>query len=153
MSPDHLNDNPTLEVKLTYQLSLMKQAGLRITAPRRAIVQALLVSHGPFTAEELHKIITKKVCDLVTIYRCLASLEKAGLIKRCEFGDGTTRYELQETQSHHHHHVICRICKKIEVLNDCELQDIERFASNRGYTGVSHKLEFFGICSDCKKPT
>lgn len=129
----------------------MKKAQLRITEQRKAILHALIESHGPFTAEEIHQIITKKVCDLATVYRCLASLEKTGLIKRCDFGDSIARYELAtQNTPHHHHHVICKVCKKIEVLDDCELADLNRVPRKFGYTEVSHALEFFGICNDCK---
>ena len=126
----------------------LKKSGLKLTEPRKAILQALVENHGPYSAEEIHKLFTKKVCDQVTVYRCLTSLEKAGMIKRCEFGDGTARYEFFKKE--HHHHVICKECKKIEVLDDCELQEIDRFARKKGFTDVSHSLEFFGICSDCK---
>lgn len=130
-------------------LDNLRKSQLRVTESRVAILQALLEKHGPFTVEELHKSITKKVCDLATIYRSLGSLEKTGLIRRCEFGDGTARYELSEHENNHHHHVICRECKKIDVLDDCELQAIDRFAKKRGFTGITHSLEFFGVCSDC----
>ena len=128
----------------------LKKSHLKVTEPRKAVLQALSADHGPFTAEELHKRVTKRVCDLATIYRCLSSLEKAGLIKRCEFGDGAARYEITRQADQHHHHVICNECKKIEVLDDCELDGIDKFARKRGFSEVSHSLEFFGICSSCK---
>ena len=129
-------------------LSRVRHAGLKITTPRRVILKALVENHGPFTAEELHALLPKKGCDLVTVYRCLASLEETGLIRRCEFGDGSARYELAVTDDHHHH-VICRKCKRIEVLDDCELDEIDRFAERRGFSKVSHSLEFFGLCPRC----
>jgi len=145
-----LEHDPKEQYDLKSALEELKRARFRITEPRVAILQALIANHGPFTVEEIHKLVTKRVCDLVTIYRCLASIEKAGLIKRCEFGDGTARYELCEKKNHHHHHVICKSCKKIETLDDCELQEIDRFARKRGFAQVSHSLEFFGLCPACK---
>jgi Fur family ferric uptake transcriptional regulator len=128
----------------------MRKARLRVTEPRKAILHYLIEFHGPFTADEIHTGLTKPICDLVTIYRCLASLEKAGLIRRCDFGDGTARYELAAQNSHHHHHVICKECKKVKVLDDCQLADLNRVARKLGYSNVTHSLEFFGICPDCK---
>jgi Fur family ferric uptake transcriptional regulator len=129
----------------------IRRSQLRITEPRKAIVQALLRDHGPFTAEEIHHHISKKVCDLATIYRSLNSLEEAGFVKRCEFGDGSARYELADRSGdHHHHHIICKGCKKIEVLEDCELEEIDRFAKKRGFSDISHSLEFFGTCPQCR---
>jgi Fur family ferric uptake transcriptional regulator len=138
------------EGDLTLLLESLRKSKLRVTEPRVAILKALLEKHGPFTVEEIHRNVTKKVCDLATIYRSLGSLEKTGIIRRCEFGDGTARYELAAREDHHHHHLICKICKKIEVLDDCELEEIDRFALKRGYTQVSHSLEFFGVCPKCR---
>lgn len=130
----------------------MKNARLRVTKPRVAILRVFLEKHGPFTAEEIHIKATKEVCDLATIYRSLNSLEKATIIRRCEFGDGTARYELSERETqHHHHHVICKICKKIEILDDCKLHDIDFFPKKHGFLDVIHSLEFFGICPVCQK--
>lgn len=137
--------------ELLLVLSDLKKSKLKITAPRKAILQTLLENHGPFSAEEIHQKITKKICDLATVYRCLASLEKARLIRRCGFGDGATRYELSDRdKQHHHHHVICTECKRVEVLDDCQLGEIDRFARKRGFSGVTHNLEFFGVCPTCK---
>lgn len=136
---------------LSNLIDAIRKAKLRVTEPRIAILEALLENHGPFTVEEIHQRIPKKKCDLATIYRSLGSLENKGLIHRCEFGDGTARYELSARENRiHHHHVICRICKRIEVLDDCELQELDHFAKKRGFSSVSHSLEFFGICPLCQ---
>ena len=136
------------EILLQQILKGFRRSKLRITEPRKAILQVLIAHHGPYTAEELHKKFIKKICDLATVYRSVTSLEKAQIIRKCEFGDGSARYELAD--KHHHHHVICTSCKKIEVLDDCELNEIDRFARKRGFSGVSHSLEFFGTCPACK---
>jgi Fur family ferric uptake transcriptional regulator len=129
----------------------MKKAQLRVTEQRKAILHALMKHHGPFNAEEIHELITRNLCDLATVYRCLGSLEKAALIRRCDFGDGVGRYELNATGTHHHHHhVICRRCKKVEVLEDCEMPDLNKIPKKLGYSEISHSLEFFGVCRKCK---
>jgi Fe2+ or Zn2+ uptake regulation protein len=130
-------------------LGALKKSSLKLTGPRRAILEALVEKHGPFTAEEIHKNITRRVCDLATVYRSMSSLEEAGILRRCEFGDGTARYELAEAGAHHHH-VVCKSCKQIEIVDDQELEEIDRFARKKGYSDVSHVLEFFGICPNCR---
>jgi Fur family transcriptional regulator, ferric uptake regulator len=147
MSKKLLPKKPT---RLAGLLESLRNSGLRITEPRIGVLEALLNGHGPFTTEEIYSFVHEKNgCDLATIYRSLASLETAHLIKRCEFGDGTARYELSSLEKHHHHHLICRKCKKVEVLDDCELQEIDRFARKKGFSNVTHSLEFFGLCPDC----
>jgi Fur family ferric uptake transcriptional regulator len=129
----------------------MRKSKLKMTEPRKAILEILLADHGPFTVDEIHSQIPRRNCDLVTIYRFLSGLEEVGLLRRCDFGDGAVRYEIAEQQgSHHHHHVICKKCRTVKVLEDCELDQLDKFPSNLGFSEVSHSLEFFGICPSCK---
>ena len=144
--------SPTIQpTPLDQLIEGLRKAHLRVTEPRIAILEVLLHEHGPFTVEAIHNQVTQHVCDLATIYRSLSSLEKAGLLRRCEFGDGTARYELSFKESHHHHHLICRVCKKVEVLDDCELQELDQFARKRGFVDITHSLEFFGKCPNCTR--
>src|ERR1700745_3747286 len=101
-------ETPTKNLDALFQE--LKKKHLRMTGPRKMIIQGLFENHGPFTVEEIHKNFVRSNCDLTTVYRCLMSLEQAKLIKRCEFGDGFTRYELLSDE-HHHHHLICTECK------------------------------------------
>ena len=130
----------------------LKKNSLKLTPPRKVILEGLLKNHGPFSAEDIYSKFAKKACDLATVYRTLISLEEASIIRRCEFGDGIARYELVGAEDgHHHHHLICKDCKKVEVIDLCEMEEtIDRFAKKKGFTGVSHILEFFGTCPDCQ---
>lgn len=142
----HRHTAPTMEDAL----ASLKKAELKLTSPRKAILQALVDEHGPFTAEEVHKKVGRRVCDQATIFRTLASLEEVGILRRCEFGDGSARYEISDRPGHHHHHLICKKCRRVEMIEDCELEGLDRLAQKRGFTEVSHILEFFGLCPDCK---
>jgi Fur family ferric uptake transcriptional regulator len=143
----HHSHSPSME----QVLEELKKAQLKLTNPRRAILQVLVAEHGPFTAEEVLKRVSRRVCDQATVYRTLASLEEVGIIRRCEFGDGSARYEIAGQGGHHHHHLICRKCKKVEIVDDCEIEDLDNIAQKRGFSNVSHALEFFGLCPTCKK--
>jgi Fur family ferric uptake transcriptional regulator len=133
---------------------LLRANGLKITKARVAILDLLAREHGPFTTEEvfarLSKSKTNGHCDVVTIYRCLAKFESLGLINRCDFGDGSVRYELR-TRDHHHHHIICRKCKRVEALPDCPVEDRSIKLPKMGFKEVSHRLEFFGVCPECHR--
>ena len=140
----------SVKAQLQNLLNALRDHGLRVTEPRIAVLKVFLESHGPFSAEEVYTKVTRKACDLATIYRTLTSLEKAQVVRRCDFGDGTLRFEIADkSDPHHHHHIICKICKQIEVLDDCELDNLDQFAQKRGFTQVTHSLEFFGICKKC----
>ena len=135
--------------QLDAALQVLRQHQHRVTAPRRAILAILTGEHGPFTADELHHRIAKGGCDLVTVYRCLATMEELNLVRRCDFGDGSYRYEFN-TGEHHHHHIICRSCHAVETLDLCMAESLERLARQMGYANVTHTLEIFGVCTTCQ---
>jgi Fur family ferric uptake transcriptional regulator len=132
-------------------LAQMKSAKLKRTKPREAILKYLVENHGPFSAKEIQEALKRKEFDAVTTYRCLASFEEVGLVRRCDFGDGTARFEIRAEDDHHHHHVICTGCRKIEKLEDCHLEELEEKVKKLGYSKVRHVLEFSGLCRSCQK--
>ena len=83
----------------------------------------------------------------------MAMLEKLGMVKRFDFGDGAARFELVgEGDDGHHHHLICTRCAGVVEIAECFPEEIERrIARANGFTGVTHRLEFFGVCPDCQK--
>ncbi|MEI6862119.1 MAG: transcriptional repressor, partial [Verrucomicrobiota bacterium] len=72
----------------------LRTAGLRITQPRIAILQALASRAKPASIEQLHEDLAHTSCDLVTVYRCLAAFQELGLVRRCYFENGTSLYQL-----------------------------------------------------------
>jgi Fur family ferric uptake transcriptional regulator len=143
MSQDHACGH-----NLDQALEQLRKHDLRVTEPRKAMLHILLHEHGPFSAEELHGKMGKKECDVVTVYRSLQAMEEIGVLRRCDFGDGTYRYEFNHGD-HHHHHLICRVCRQVETMDLCVADSLERIARQKGYQNVTHTLEIFGICPKC----
>lgn len=131
-------------------LETLRGLGHRITEPRKALLSVLTQEHGPFTADELHGRLADNCCDPVTVYRSIAALEEANLVRRCDFGDGVYRYEFN-TGEHHHHHIICRNCSSVKTLDVCVADSLERLVRQMGYTNVTHTLEIFGTCTACQQ--
>ena len=142
------NDDPDF-------VGLLRDAGLKATKPRLAIIDFLFHKHGPFTPDEIFQNVSGDEVDLTTIYRSTTALEKAGMLTRCEFGDGIARYEYRGNVdvSEHHHHVICRQCKKVTPLEICLTDTWEKVLAKMGYSDPGHTLEFFGVCRGCQKGT
>lgn len=132
--------------------SALQRAGLKRTRPRELVLGLLAREHGPFTSDEIFKANKGAGLDLTTVYRCLSAFESAGLVRRCEFGDGIARYEYQGNPDKHHHHVICLRCRRTENLESCRLPGFETKVRKLGYTEIRHSLEFFGICRSCRYP-
>lgn len=133
-------------------LENLKASGLKTTRTRKALLTILVREHGPFTIEELQQRLEAagSSCDIVTIYRNMTNFEEAGMVRSCDFGDGSARFEWALGEHAHHHHIICQNCRKIEELELCVVEELEQLVSKRGYSQVSHRLEFYGICTACQ---
>lgn len=129
--------------------SRLKAAGLRITQPRVAILEALIKRAQPASIEQIHGDLSNSACDLVTVYRCLAAFQEVGLVRLCYFHNGTSLYQINlETESPYH--VVSKETNEVEELdaeNAAELRAvlgrIQESLKARGYTEVSHLVQFF----------
>ena len=130
----------------------LREKSRKLTGPRLAIIRALEAQAHPLTIREIHTLVGND-CDLATIYRSIHLLEKIQLVQRFDFGDAVARYELIRHEEHeHHHHLICTDCATVVEIEDCFLQDLERqIATGNGFTAITHKLEFFGLCPACQE--
>jgi len=131
----------------------LRRHSRKVTGPRQAILEILRKHPHPLTNKEIFAVMPKGQCDLATIYRTLHMLEKMEIVERFDFGDGAARYELVgEGDDGHHHHLVCTRCAAVVEIEECFLREIEsRLAAANGFTAVTHKLEFFGVCSRCQK--
>lgn len=123
----------------------------RITIPRLKVLHVLGANSKPLTISEIHELLnkdSKKKIDLVTVYRILNLFVDLSLVAEVNFGDEFKRYEMLK-HGHHHHHIVCKICNKVECLNICILKELEESVKQKGYSQITHSLEFFGICSSC----
>lgn len=129
----------------------LRRGERRVTGPRQVILEHLRRHSHPLTPREIHTS-TGQRCDLATVYRSLRMLEDLGLVKRYEFGDGVSRYELVgEDRQSHHHHLVCTGCSRVVELDECHAVDWERrVAAANGFSSVTHRLEFFGVCPRCQ---
>jgi Fur family ferric uptake transcriptional regulator len=121
----------------------------KLTGPRRKILNLLESEAHPLTIRELFERLPSGGCDIATLYRSIHLLQQLNLVKRFDFGDGIARFEL--TNHSHHHHLICRACSAVVEIEDCFPEELEqRIATGNGFTSITHKLEFFGICPSCQ---
>ena len=130
----------------------LRENDLKITGPRRAILEILREHPHPLTNKEiLGALPADRACDLVTVYRSMHKLEELGIVKRYDFGDATARYELVgQNDDGHHHHLICTECSDVVEIEECFTSELEqRIAAQNGFSNITHKLEFFGTCPTC----
>ena len=128
------------------------QHNLKITSQRRAVLDAFINSENHVSAEDLYKMVSENEpkIGLATVYRTLALFTQSGLATELDFGDGQKRYEHKYMHSHHDH-MICTECGKIIEFYDPLIEKFQEDAANKNnFTITSHKLDIFGICSQCQ---
>lgn len=120
------------------------QAGLKMTGPRKVILQVLGTSEDHPSVEDVYERAKKidSSVSIATVYRTLSLLDELDLVIRHEFQEGYSRYEVND--DHHHHLVDLETGQVVEFQND-ELEKIkEQIARDLGYELVDHRLELYG---------
>ena len=148
----HSQDPSRRQPELSALTGRLRQRARKVTGPRAAILELLRRHPHPLTNRDIFAALPRGQCDLATIYRAMHLLEEMGMVKRFDFGDGAARFELVgEGDDGHHHHLVCTRCAEVIEIAECFPSEIEqRIASANGFKGVTHKLEFFGICPACQ---
>ena len=141
---------PGAAVPLDEARSRIRNAQMRITKPRLAIIESLHNRKGPLSIERIHQDVGSEVCDLVTVYRCLAAFEKLDIVRRSYLHNGTCLYELTIGKERQYH-IVCKGCGATEHVDYFPVDSMDRRLQERGYSQVSHVIEFFGICPTCQQ--
>ncbi|MCZ7534230.1 MAG: transcriptional repressor [Acidimicrobiia bacterium] len=143
---------PNLDSQITERLAL---DGLRFTRGRREVVEALLASDGPMSANELSDVLGDGV-PLSSIYRSLAILTDAHILTVHLATKGLARYELSEWLVGHHHHLVCTECGSVEDIHVSASHEerlrevVDAVASVASFIPSSHALEIDGRCAQCQ---
>jgi len=144
---------------LNQAIGRLRSAGLRVTQPRIAILEVLIQFGQPASIEQIHDVLNRPPCDLVTVYRCLSAFEHLGLVRRSFLPSGTSLYEISLGETSHYH-VICKESHRVEQIDAATTAElraaiagIEEKLAAKGYTHLSHVVEFFGVAGNGKAPS
>lgn len=124
--------------------TLCREHGLRLTGPRKVIMQVLSESADHPDAVELHKRATAidPGIAIATIYRTLSLLEEKGILERHTFADGRARFESADRE--HHDHLIDVETGNVVEFRSEEIEKLQKEVARRhGFEIVSHKLEIY----------
>ena len=137
--------------KLEDHEDTLREAGLRITRPRRIILEILAASEGHPDATEIFATAAARDAriSLATVYRTMKALEETGAIQRHAFDGGPARFESGDTD-HHDHLIDIKTGQVIEFHNE-EIERLqEEIAAKLGYRLVDHRLELYAVPLDAK---
>lgn len=144
-----------MSVKAETILTAFAKRGLSITRPRRLIAERLAqhaASATDFATDDFwHELQqTDPGVGRATVYRAVEVLAQQGILDRVEFADGTHRYRVCGTDSHHHH-VTCTQCRRVVEVETClPLDTFAAIMAKTHFTLEGHALELFGRCPTCR---
>lgn len=146
---------PPQEESIEAARSLIREAGLRSTPSRIAILAFFMKGTSPQPHSVVAEALSPIGVDKATVFRNLKSLSEAGLLRRTELGDHVWRFELVRQSSgadgHHdesHPHFLCVECGKITCLEDVKLtQESQNLTTS---VGQITEILVRGHCNDCR---
>jgi Fur family transcriptional regulator, stress-responsive regulator len=128
----------------------LREAGLRVTSARLAILEVVRAGNHPGTDE-----IARAACDRVgyvslqAVYEALNALTTAGLLRRTEPAGSAARYESRAGDNRQH--LVCRRCGTVAGA-DCATGHtpcLEPLAS-AGFVIDRAEVTFWGLCPRCR---
>lgn len=130
-------------------LQSLRERGCKRTSALVEMVKAMIAHPQPASLAEWARIPALQDRDPVTLYRLVLKLEAAGLVRRVHLGERAQCFQL--IQPGQPDYLVCTHCGELEEVEDPpEVKSItSRLATQSGWKGVRHELEFFGVCPKC----
>ena len=131
----------------------MRGRGLKLTGPRRRVVEKLLSVKGHVAADDLIELLRKDKTPVskATVYRTLSLVTQSGLIDGHDFDGGKRLYEPMVGRAHHDH-MYCISCGKVIEFEEEAIERLQDMVVQRHhFTPVYHSHKIFGYCSSCTK--
>ncbi|MCH9742962.1 MAG: ferric iron uptake transcriptional regulator [Thiotrichales bacterium] len=129
------------------QTADLRKAGLKVTLPRVKILE-ILESAGDrhhLTAEDVYRILLDQdeEVGLATVYRVLTQFEAAGIVRRLNFENNISTFELDTGDNHDH--IVCLQSGQVEEFVDVVIEErIKAIAEEKGYDLSWHSLTIYG---------
>lgn len=131
--------------------SYCEAAGIRLTDPRRMVLEIVAASEKPIGAYDVLAQLGKKISNPKppTAYRALEFLQEHGFIHRIE----SLNAYIACTTGHKHagsQFMICDSCGTVSEAHLCQIPtSISGKAHSEGFSLHHWNLELHGTCRDC----
>src|SRR5580765_2569096 len=135
-------------------VEFLARKNLRLTAPRRAIIETVFSTRQHFTAEQLLEWSRRRDRSVskATVYRTLPLLTESGLVREMDFGKDHTFYDPNYADHPNHSHIICQDCDKIVEFESEKIERLESEISHKlGFELKMQRLQISARCEELKK--
>jgi Fur family ferric uptake transcriptional regulator len=127
----------------------IRAAGLRVTATRRAVFDAL-AERPHARADEVFDRVHDGLDapSMQSVYNALGDFVAAGLARRIEPAGHAGLYEMRVDDNHHH--LVCNECGRVEDV-DCVVGEAPCLqpSDTHGYRIHTAEVTFWGVCAEC----
>jgi Fur family transcriptional regulator, stress-responsive regulator len=128
---------------------LLREAALRVTSPRLAVLAAVH-DHPHADTDSLIGVVRDRIGAVShqAVYDVLRALTEAGLVRRIQPAGSVARYEARVGDNHHH--VVCRACGAVADV-DCAVgyTPCLTAADDAGFTIDEAEVVYWGRCAAC----
>ena len=138
--------------RLSDAIGLMRERGLRASAARRLVLEALLVADGPMSAEQIAQGIGGRVpsSDIGSVYRNLQALEEIGLVRHVHLGHGPGLHALAVTGEQEY--LTCERCGDYRAVDPHQLDAVREVIGRQfGYHASFAHFPIVGLCASCAR--
>jgi Fur family zinc uptake transcriptional regulator len=140
---------------IDFALDRLRRRGDRITVERRTLIGLLATLEEPLSAYGLRDSLegATEPLHVVTIYRILEALERAGLVHRVGDTSGYLPCRLGDHPGIHYH-LVCRACGRVQEVASRELA-AELVTAGSGpaareqFQVRSYSISCAGVCRRC----
>ena len=132
-------------------ITTLRVRGLRVSAARRLVLEALFAADGPVTAEAIADGLGGRFpqSDLASVYRNLDTLEEIGLVRHFHVAHGAGRYAL--ASRHQAGYVACEHCGAHHPLDRATVAHIAVLVRDAcGYDPQLVHFPMVGRCPECR---
>jgi Fur family ferric uptake transcriptional regulator len=130
----------------------LRLAGLRVTAQRVAVLEAL-AGHPHAAVDELHATVAQRIpgIALQSVHGIVNDVTTAGIVRRVSLpGAPSALYEL--FRGDNHHHLQCVSCGRVEDV-ECTVGEAPCLhpSHDHGMRVLEASVTFRAICPECER--
>jgi Fur family ferric uptake transcriptional regulator len=150
MSRSHSAAPPASASSFEEAVAVLRGSGLRLSAARRLVLQALYAAGEPLTADRIAGGLEGRLpqSDVASVYRNLETLEEVGLVRHVHLGHGPGLYGL--TSDGTREHLLCDRCGAVTSVEPSRLDAVrELIREETGFAANFTHFPIAGLCPAC----
>jgi Fur family ferric uptake transcriptional regulator len=126
-------------------IDAVRSRGMRISTPRRLVLEALFAAPGPVSASQLSLDLQ---LDATSVYRNLEVLERHGLVRHVHLGHGAGLWALAGRQELEY--LYCERCGEVTAVAVQALDPVrEEIREQFGFHASFRHFAIVGVCASC----